>query len=124
MTLAAGLPGVLISFLLLWLGDYTPKVQLTLGLFILLIWLGYSFALRERVVRPLQTLSNLLAALHEGDYSIRARGAHHQDALGDVMIEINTLGQTLREQRLHFVYAHRVAFAGCARAQSHPPAAG
>jgi two-component system nitrogen regulation sensor histidine kinase NtrY len=100
MALVAGLPGVLISMLLLWLGDYTPKVQLTLALFMLLIWFGYAFALRERVVRPLQTLSNLLAALHEGDYSIRARGAHHQDALGDVMVEINMLGQTLREQRL------------------------
>jgi nitrate/nitrite-specific signal transduction histidine kinase len=32
-------------------------------------------AVRERVVRPLQTLSNLLAALREGDFSIRARGA-------------------------------------------------
>ncbi|HKS29941.1 MAG TPA: ATP-binding protein [Pyrinomonadaceae bacterium] len=100
MALGAGLPGVLISLVLLWLGGYTTKVQLTFTLFIVAIWLGYSFALRERVVRPLQTISNLLAALREGDYSIRARGAHHDDALGDVMLEINALGETLREQRL------------------------
>ena len=100
MALGAGLPGVLISLLLLWIGDYTTKVQLTLTLFIIVIWLGYSFALRERVVRPLQTISNLLAALREGDYSIRARGANLQDALGDVMLEVNALGETLREQRL------------------------
>lgn len=100
MALGAGLPGVLISLLLLWAGDYSIKVQLTFTLFIILIWLGYSFALRERVVRPLQTISNLLAALREGDYSIRARGAHHEDALGDVMMEVNALGETLREQRL------------------------
>jgi PAS domain S-box-containing protein len=100
MALGAGLPGVLISLLMLWGGDYTTKVQLTFTLFIIVIWLGYSFALRERVVRPLQTISNLLAALREGDYSIRARGATTEDALGDVMLEINALGETLREQRL------------------------
>lgn len=100
MALGAGLPGVLISLIMLWSGDYTTKVQLTFTLFIVAIWLGYSFALRERVVRPLQTISNLLAALREGDYSIRARGAHLEDALGDVMLEVNALGETLREQRL------------------------
>lgn len=100
MALGAGLPGVLISLSLLWTSDYTTKVQLTLTLFIIVIWLGYSFALRERVVRPLQTISNLLAALREGDYSIRARGVNHEDALADVMLEVNALGETLREQRL------------------------
>lgn len=100
MALGAGLPGVLISLVLLLSGDYTVKVQLTFTILIILIWLGYSFALRERVVRPLQTISNLLAALREGDYSIRARGAHREDALGDVMLEVNALGETLREQRL------------------------
>lgn len=100
MALGAGLPGVIIALLLLWLGDYTTKVQLTLTLFIIVVWLGYSFALRERVVRPLQTIANLLAALREGDYSIRARGATHEDALADVMMEVNALSETLREQRL------------------------
>lgn len=100
MSLISGLPGTVLALLLLWTGGFTTKVQLTLTLFIAVIWLGFAFALRERVVRPLQTLSNLLAALREGDYSIRARGANHTDALGEVMIEVNALGETLREQRL------------------------
>ena len=45
-------------------------------------------------------MSNLLAALREGDYSIRARGARTDDALGEVLLEINQLGETLRVQRL------------------------
>ena len=45
-------------------------------------------------------MSNLLAALREGDYSIRARGARADDALGEVLLEINQLGETLRVQRL------------------------
>src|SRR5262249_59580719 len=48
----------------------------------------------------LQTLSNLLAALREEDFSIRARGASREDAMGEVMLEVNALSETLREQRL------------------------
>ena len=45
-------------------------------------------------------MTNLLAALREGDYSIRARGARADDALGEALLEINALGETLRLQRL------------------------
>ena len=51
-------------------------------------------------MRPLQTLSNMLAALKEEDFSMRARGARTDDALGLALFEVNTLSQTLREQRL------------------------
>jgi len=100
MALASALPGALISLIFLWTGDYTPKVQWTLTVVIITFCLGFAFALRERVVLPLQTLSNLLAALGEGDFSIRARGARGGDPLGEVMIEVNALVETLRHQRL------------------------
>jgi nitrogen fixation/metabolism regulation signal transduction histidine kinase len=105
MALAAGFPGVLVSMIMLWGGDYTPKVQWTLTVFIVGVWLGFAFAVRERVVIPLQTLSNLLAALREGDYSIRARGARNDEALGQVMLEANVLGETLYRQRMGAVEA-------------------
>src|SRR5829696_879401 len=101
MAFASGLPGALISLIFLWfVGDFTPKVQWTLTVVIVAFCLGFAFALRERVILPLQTLSNLLAALGEGDFSIRARGARGGDPLGEVMIEVNTLVETLRHQRL------------------------
>jgi nitrogen fixation/metabolism regulation signal transduction histidine kinase len=100
MALASALPGAAISLIFLWTGDYTPKVQWTLSVLIVTVCLGFAFALRERVVLPLQTLSNLLAALGEGDFSIRARGARTGDPLGEVMIEVNALVETLRHQRL------------------------
>src|SRR5690606_31468826 len=100
LALAAGLPGTLVALTLLLVGDYSAKVLWTFGLFVTGCWLGFAFALRDRVVRPLQTLSNLLAALLEGDYSIRSRGASTEDALGLAMLEVNALGETLREQRL------------------------
>jgi nitrogen fixation/metabolism regulation signal transduction histidine kinase len=42
----------------------------------------------------------LLAAIREGDYSIRARGGRREDALGEVILEVNALGENLRQQRL------------------------
>jgi nitrogen fixation/metabolism regulation signal transduction histidine kinase len=100
MALGSALPGAAISLIFLWTGDLTPKVQWTLTVLIVTFCLGFALALRERVVLPLQTLSNLLAALGEGDFSIRARGARGGDPLGEVMIEVNALVETLRHQRL------------------------
>src|SRR6266545_5631911 len=100
MALLAGLPGSLVALLLLWIGDHSTKVQWTLTVLIVSLWFGFAFALRERVVFPLQTLSNLLAALREGDFSVRGRNAGLDDALGEVMREVNTLSGTLQEQRL------------------------
>ena len=96
----AGLPGVAVALILLWTGSFTPKVQWTLTVVILTVWLGLVSEIRQRVVFSLQTLSNLLAALREGDYSIRGRDTRRDDALAEVTREVNTLAQTLREQRL------------------------
>jgi two-component system nitrogen regulation sensor histidine kinase NtrY len=98
--LAAGLPGSLIAILLLWFGDYSSQTAWTLTILIVIFWLGFALSLRQRVVFSLQTVSNLLAALREEDFSIRARGARGDDALGEVMLEVNALSETLREQRL------------------------
>jgi nitrogen fixation/metabolism regulation signal transduction histidine kinase len=100
LALAAGAPAVALCATLLWYDDYSARVQWTLDLFLVLAWLGVAFNLKQRIVRPLQTLSNILAAIREGDYSIRGRRASVGDALGEVMLEVNDLGQTLREQRL------------------------
>jgi two-component system nitrogen regulation sensor histidine kinase NtrY len=100
LALAAGLPGSLIALILLYTGDYTSRLAWTLGILIVTLWLGFAFSLRHRVVFSLQTLSNLLAALREEDFSVRGRDAQRDDAMGEVMIEVNALGETLREQRL------------------------
>lgn len=98
--LLSGLPAVVVSLCLLIFGDFSAKVQWTLGLIIVGFWFGYAIATREIVMRPLQTMANLLTALREGDFSTRARGANRDEPLGDVMAEINLLGGVLQEQRL------------------------
>jgi len=96
----AGLPGSAVALSMLWTGNYSSKTQWTLTVLIDAFWWGFAAAVRERVVFPLRTFSNLLAALQEGDFSVRARGANVDDALGEVMRQVNSMGETLREQRL------------------------
>jgi nitrogen fixation/metabolism regulation signal transduction histidine kinase len=100
LTVAAAIPAILVALALLWLGDYSAKVQWTLTILIVGCFAVFISSTREHTIRPLQTMSNLLAALREGDYSIRARGAAGGNALGEVLLEINSLGETLRLQRL------------------------
>jgi nitrogen fixation/metabolism regulation signal transduction histidine kinase len=97
--LLTGLPGTAIALLLVWTGDHTARLQWSATVFLVLCWLGFAMALRERVVFPLRTISNLLSALHEGDFSFRARPSHPDDALTGVMIQINAIVDTLRDQR-------------------------
>lgn len=98
--LACGFPAVVVALAFLWTGDHPLRVQGTLTLLVVGCWLGFAAAVQNRVVRPLQTMANLLSALREGDFSVRARDARRDEPLGDVMAEINTLSRTLQEQRL------------------------
>jgi two-component system nitrogen regulation sensor histidine kinase NtrY len=100
LTFGAVAPALIVGLSVLWFGDYSAKVQWTLTILVVGCLAGFISSVRERVVHPLQTMTNLLAALREGDYSIRARGAREDDALGEVLLEINLLGETLRVQRL------------------------
>jgi two-component system nitrogen regulation sensor histidine kinase NtrY len=93
-------PALIITLSILWFGNFSAKVQWTFTILIVAFAAGFVSAARDHVVHPLQTMSNLLAALREGDYSIRARGARGDDALGEVLLEVNSLGETLRVQRL------------------------
>lgn len=111
LALAVGLPGVLLSLILLWTGDFSTKVRWTLSGFVVFFWFWIAGKLLDRVVRPLQVLANLLSALREGDFSLRAR-LGTDDALSQVYQEVNEIGAVLREQRLGAVEAaallHRV----------------
>jgi two-component system, NtrC family, nitrogen regulation sensor histidine kinase NtrY len=97
--LLGGLPAVAFSMVWLWTTPHEADVRATVALVVIACWLGFAFAVQERVIRPLQTMSNLLMALREGDFSFRARGAKRRDPLGDVLAEINGLGEILQTQR-------------------------
>lgn len=85
------------------------QVGWTAGLLLLtclLLYLGFvAMALIDTLVRPLQTLSNVLSSLREGDYSFRARAAGSQDALGELASEVNALADLLQRQRVRSLEA-------------------
>ncbi|MBV9156656.1 MAG: ATP-binding protein [Acidobacteriaceae bacterium] len=100
LALAGGLPAVLVCIVLLATGGYSPREQWTLDLLIVLCWLGFCIGARGRVAGPLRTLANLLEAMREGDYSIRARVENPSEPMGEVMQQVNAMAATLRDQRL------------------------
>ncbi len=100
MAVAAGLPAVVIALVLLWTGSYSAPVKWAVSALTVALWLGCTYGLRERIARPLRTISSMLSALRENDFSIRARGASTRDPLSAVLFEVNLLADTMRTQRL------------------------
>lgn len=100
MALLAGLPALCAAFVLLWTGAYSGRTRWTLMILLAGFWLAVCLAIRRRLEMPLQTLSNLLSALREGDYSFRARRSEGDDPLAEVMREANAIINLMREQRM------------------------
>ncbi len=91
---------MLLSIGLLIYAHIPALIQWTLGLLVAGIWLAVALSIRDRVASPLRTLANLLEAIREGDYSIRARVENPDEPLGEVMQQVNAMTATLRAQRL------------------------
>jgi len=100
IALLTPLPAVAVAMALLWTGEHASRVQWTLTVVALGTWLAGAFALKDRVVRALQNIANLLGALREGDFSLRGRQAPDpRDALSETLVEVNSLAETLAHQR-------------------------
>jgi nitrogen fixation/metabolism regulation signal transduction histidine kinase len=95
-------PALFALAIALWVAADDFERAATLWGIVAFVTLGLVFAVRRKMVYPLYTLANLLEALREGDYSLRGSRAQRGDALGDVVLELNALSQSLREQRLSF----------------------
>jgi len=77
-----------------------PSIQWIALPSIVIAWMFLVSLLLENIIRPLQTLANVVAALREDDYSFRARGGRRNDAMGDLALEINALAGMLQVQRV------------------------
>lgn len=100
LALMTGATGSVVSLIFIWASPYSVSSKVALTALIACTWLGFALHLRTVVAFPLRTLSNLIGALREGDYALRARGASQNDALGEAVWELNALADFLREQRL------------------------
>ena len=99
LTLLGGLPSTVALAWIVWGENYSFEVRWTLAAVVIAVWIGCGAAAYRMITRVLYLAANLLGALHEGDYSIRAAGAKPGSAVDLVMKEINSLGDTLQRQR-------------------------
>src|SRR5229473_2492935 len=100
LTFLISVPPAAVAELLLWLGDHASELKWTVTLFIALAWVIGSSILHGVVIRPLQTLSNMVAAIREEDFSFRVRGGSREDSLADLIFEINSLAGRLQVQKV------------------------
>ncbi len=101
LTLALlGLPLFLLSGVLAARAGFSLRLLAAIECALVAGWAVLQAAITEQLLRPLQTLSNVVGALREQDYSFRARGARRGDALGDLALEINALASDLQAERL------------------------
>jgi len=103
--LLVALPGLLVGGIFIWVQTWTLESKLALVFAVLFVWWLLAMALQEQTTRPLQTLSNVISALREEDYSFRARGAATDDALGELSLEVNALADLLADQRIRAIEA-------------------
>lgn len=99
LAMCIALPGLLICCGLLFSQHASTSLWLTLVGVIFFVTLIVYGLLVEHVVRPLQTLTNVVSALREDDYAFRARGSATGDVLGELAIEVNGLADMLQDQR-------------------------
>jgi nitrogen fixation/metabolism regulation signal transduction histidine kinase len=99
------LPGLLVSLVLVWIQPWALESRLALIGLELFAWWLLALALQEQTTRPLQTLSNVIGALREEDYSFRARNAVSEDALGELSLEVNALADMLSGEKIRAIEA-------------------
>ena len=93
------IPAILSTAALAWKVSNSSAVTLAAALGVGFAWALAAAYFFEQLIRPLQTLANVVSALREDDFSFRARGARRGDSLGDLALEINALASTLQSQR-------------------------
>ncbi|MGH7470677.1 MAG: sensor histidine kinase, partial [Longimicrobiales bacterium] len=105
LILLAAAPAIAAALWLVWRSNFGTELRWTLTIVLPALAIGAAIAAHGQLERPLRLLVNLLSALREGDYSLRGAGASAGNVLGDVLREVNALGETLHQQRLSAVEA-------------------
>ena len=93
-------PGLVTTLILLYASDAPPALRWTILWTLSFFTLLGVIAIHRRIAHPLRSLATLIEAVRHGDFSLRGRCDDAQDALGEVMQELNALSHVLLEQRL------------------------
>jgi nitrogen fixation/metabolism regulation signal transduction histidine kinase len=104
LALAGSVPAAALAAVFVW-SRLTGPLALGATLLLAAAAVGLPVLAHRRLSYTLNTLSNLIEALREGDFSLRARTVWGGGPMEEVMREVNVLGEHLREQRLGAVEA-------------------
>lgn len=99
LAMMIALPATAVAEIMIWAGNYSSEAKWTVTLFLGLGWLIGASVLQGQVIRPLQTLSNMVASIREDDFSFRVRGASRDDSLADLTQELNSLADRMQQQK-------------------------
>jgi two-component system, NtrC family, nitrogen regulation sensor histidine kinase NtrY len=98
-------PGLVIAIILTFQQAWSRDAKWSVAALLVILFLIFEAVLHDQVIRPLQTLTNVISSLREEDFSFRARGAVANDALGELATEVNALADTLSAQKTFAVEA-------------------
>jgi nitrogen fixation/metabolism regulation signal transduction histidine kinase len=101
LLLVAGVPATTIALVCITRSAVSTETRWILGILIVGSWIVPVLIARARSRYHLRTLTNLLAALREGDFSFRVRDVSRSDPYGEVVTELNLLTEALRRQRVN-----------------------
>lgn len=94
------LPSTVMAVFLLFSGNLSSELRWTLLLLLVVVWLIGGSILQSQVVRPLQTISNMVASIREDDFSFRVRVSGGEDSLSDLTYELNALADRLQHEKV------------------------
>lgn len=100
LVLLSGMLPTAVAVLMLWRSELPRSLRFGSVALVVAVWFGLALFVHARSRYRLRTLSNLVAALREGDYSFRVRDISRKDPFSEVVTELNLLAATLRQQRV------------------------
>ncbi len=105
LTLLGGLPALIVALAMLPQLPVLDSIRRLIVLLLIGFWVVFAVIVYRETVEPMRSIANLLEALRGGDYAVRGRHGRKGDALGDIVLESNRLGATLRAQRFEAIEA-------------------
>src|SRR6185312_13281641 len=97
---------LIVSGVMIWMQAWSLESKLILLGVEVFACLLIAAAMHDHIVRPLQTLANVVGSLRDEDYSFRARLAIPNDALGELSLEVNALADLLAKHRTGVIEAN------------------
>ncbi|MFT4927268.1 MAG: two-component system nitrogen regulation sensor histidine kinase NtrY [Phenylobacterium sp.] len=110
LSLISSLPCAVALIILMFNSELSVYLTIMAAIILAIVIAYCTYSISSKTDYLFRTLSNLLEAMATGDYSLKGRNELTTSALGDLVKQINTLSDTLANQRLE-VKEHQLLLA-------------